>query len=221
LAGVKLSVGHIERFNPAIVELKRRVQRGDVGRVFQIHARRVGPFPFRIRDVGVVIDLATHDIDIMRYITGAEVARIYAETEQKIHTEHEDMLSGLLKFRNGAVGVLDINWVTPTKIREITVVGEKGMFLANYLTQDLFFYDTNYQRNGNWDNLQTLLGVSEGDMTRIMLERKEPLRAELESFVDAVAKDTEPLVRGEDGLVALDLAQKMVESGRTNEVIKL
>jgi predicted dehydrogenase len=157
----------------------------------------------------------------MRYLIGDEVERIYSETQQKIHTQHEDMLSGLLKFRNGAVGVLDVNWVTPTKIRELGVVGEKGMFVANYLTQDLLFYENNYMTEGNWDSLRTLVGVSEGNMVRIMIERKEPLRAELESFVQAVTTGTEPLVTGEDGLVALELAQRMVESGRTGEVARL
>ncbi|MBI3964752.1 MAG: Gfo/Idh/MocA family oxidoreductase [Chloroflexi bacterium] len=181
-----LTVGHIERYNPAIVELKRRVQAGELGKVFQIQARRTGPFPDRIRDVGVVIDLATHDLDVMRYVLGSEIERVYAETARRIHTAHEDLVSGLIRFTSGAIGHFDVNWLTPTKIRELTVTGERGMFVANYLTQELSFYANNHLQT-SWEALDTLTGVSEGDMTRYSIQRKEPLRAELEAFVAAVA----------------------------------
>jgi predicted dehydrogenase len=218
--GLKLSVGHIERFNPAIVELKRRLKRGEAGQVFQIHARRLGPFPARVRDVGVVIDLATHDLDIMRYLLDSEVKRIYAETEQEIHTAHEDLLSGLLRFENGVIGLLSINWLTPTKIRELAVTGERGMFLVNYLTQDLYFYENDHA-DSQWESLGLLRGVSEGNMVRLKIEKREPLRVEIESFIQAVLEDGEPPVRGEDGLTALALAQRLVESGQQNRVIVL
>jgi len=218
--GVKLMVGHVERFNPAILELKRRLDDGELGRIFQIHARRLGPFPERVRDVGVVIDLATHDLDVMRYLTGSEVVRIYAETEQEIHTEHEDLLSGLIKFADGTIGVLNINWLTPTKIRELSVTGEKGMFLADYLTQDLYYYENSY-KDGGWEVLGILRGVGEGNMIRVRIEKKEPLKAELESFVVAIIGDREPSVTGADGLKALTLAQWIVKSGRTNKAIRL
>jgi predicted dehydrogenase len=100
--------------------------------VLQVHARRIGPFPERVRDVGVVLDLAPDDIDVMRFVLESEVTRVHAETEQRINTEHEDMLSGVLRFANGVVGVLDVNWLTPTKIRELSVLGERGMFVVDY-----------------------------------------------------------------------------------------
>lgn len=218
--GLKLAVGHIERFNPAIIELKRRLKRGEAGRIFQVHARRLGPFPVRVRDVGVVIDLATHDLDIMRYLLDSEVKRIYAETEQEIHTDHEDLLTGLLRFENGAIGLLSINWLTPTKIRELTVTGERGMFLVNYLTQDLYFYENNHA-DSQWGSLGLLRGVSEGNMVRLKIEKREPLRVEIEAFVKAVREGEEPMVSGEDSLAALALAQSLVESGRENRVISL
>ena len=117
---VKLMIGHIERFNPAVTALKTQLAAGALGRVFQIDARRQGPFPVRIVDVGVVIDLAVHDLDIMRYITGAEVVRAYAETERRIHSTREDLLTGLVRLSDGTVGTLTINWLTPTKIRSST-----------------------------------------------------------------------------------------------------
>ena len=211
-AGVLLTVGHIERYNPAILELHRRLVRGDLGRVFQIHARRLGPFPPRVRDVGVVIDLASHDVDIMRFLTGSEVSRVYAETARRIHTNHEDLLSGLLRFKDNSIGVLDINWLTPTKIRELMVTGEKGMFLVNYLTQDLYFYENNYIKTG-WDTISNISGVSEGDMVRLRIDKVEPLRAELDRFVRATRGEVAPLVTGEDGLAALRIASSLVQSG--------
>src|SRR5207244_8738424 len=91
-----LTVGHIERFNPAIRELRRRLAAGELGRVFEIRATRLGPFPARIRDVGVVVDLAPHDLDVMRYLIDSDPVRVYGETERRIHTEHEDLFVGLL-----------------------------------------------------------------------------------------------------------------------------
>jgi len=216
--GLRLSVGHVERFNPAIREMKSRLMRGELGRAFQIHARRLGPFPERVRDVGVVIDLATHDIDVMRYLTDSEPVRVYAETERRVHTEHEDLLSGVLKFANGAIGVLDINWLTPTKIREISVTGERGMFLANYLTQDLYFYENNFGPQG-WSPTVPLLGVSEGNMLKLRIDRGEPLKLELAAFVSSVANGCQPEVRGEDAVAALTIAQAIVRSGETARTI--
>ena len=186
-----LAVGHLERFNPAIVALKHRLDEGDLGRVFRLHARRMGPFPARIRDVGVVIDLATHDIDISRYLLGSEPVRIFAETARRIHTDHEDMVSALLRFEDNAVVQLDVNWLTPTKIRELTLTGERGMFHANYLTQELAFYENHDADSGVANQVAT---VTEGRMVRFMVQPKEPLRAELEDVVAAVADDRPPLV---------------------------
>ena len=137
-SALKLMVGHIVRFNPAVQELKRKLQNGDLGRIFQIICRRVGPFPARIRDVGVVVDLATHDLDLMRYITGLDPLRVYAETEKRINTDLEDLVIGLLRFPGGITGALEINWLTPTKVREVLVLGERGLFRVDDLTQDLF-----------------------------------------------------------------------------------
>ncbi len=211
-----LIVGHIERFNPAVMALKERLQAGELGRLFQIDARRQGPFPARIRDVGVVIDLAVHDLDIMRYITQSEVTRVYAETERRLHTSHEDLLTGLVRLSDGAIGTLTINWLTPTKIRELYVTGERGMFRVDYLTQDLYFYENAGAPSGQWETLQVLRGVSEGRMIRHVVAKKEPLRAELEAFLAAVRGEAEPPVSGRDGLRALELAQAIVRSGETH-----
>jgi len=214
-------VGHIARFNPAIQLLKQKLQAGELGRIFQIICRRAGPFPARIRDVGVVVDLAPHDVDVMRFLIGAEPVRVYAETEQRIHTEHEDLLLGLLRFQDGVIGSLEINWLTPTKVREVLVLGERGMFRVDDLTQDLYFHENAHARNVQWPTLQALKGVSEGSMIRFAFQRCEPLKAEMQAFLRAVSEGTPVPISGEDGLAALRLALALVESGRTHRAIEV
>ncbi len=222
-AGVPLMVGHIERFNPAVTELKARVRAGELGRVLQVHARRVGPFPERVRDVGVVLDLAPHDIDVMRFITGSEVARVQAETEQRINTEHEDMLSGLLRFANGVTGVLDINWLTPTKIRELSVLGSRGMFVVDELARELTFFENEFHardQQGDWA-AHHLKGVSEGRRTSIPIEKREPLRVELEAFARAVREGTPPAVTPDDALAAMAVAEALICAAETHTAVTL
>jgi predicted dehydrogenase len=208
-AGRMLSVGHIERFNPAIRELRRRLAADELGRIFEIRATRLGPFPARIRDVGVVVDLAPHDLDVMRYLLGSDPVRLYAETEQRIHTDHEDLFVGLLKFANGAVGVLDINWLTPTKQRTLTVTGERGMYTADYLAQQLVFYP-NPSSEGS---------VVEGDRVERVIERREPLAIELDEFARAARDGGVAPVDPHEAMVALLLARAMVESASSGAVI--
>lgn len=213
--GTKLSVGHVERFNPAIIELKRRLEREELGRIFQVRARRVSPFPGRIQDVGVILDMATHDIDVVRHLLGSDVDRVFAETARKAHATCEDLLSALLRFDNGVIGVLDVNWLTPAKVRQVSVLGEGGMYVTDYLTQDVYWYK-NTPITDSWESLKVFRGAMEGDMVKIHLRKEEPLRAELVSFVSAVSEDREPEVNGTDALVAIDLSITLAESGRLN-----
>jgi UDP-N-acetylglucosamine 3-dehydrogenase len=219
LRNVKIAIGHIERFNPAIIELKRHLMAGELGKLFQLHARRLGPFPPRIRDVGVILDLATHDVDIMRYLTNSEITQIHAETQRRIHSTCEDLLLGILRFADDVIGVLDVNWLTPTKIREITITGEKGMFLVNYLTQDITFYENDYT-SVSWDALRSLKGVSEGTMTRFKVQKAEPLRLEYEDVLAAILNNTPPTVTGEDGLATLLVAHRLLAAASESASIK-
>lgn len=168
-----------------------------------------------------MIDLAPHDMDLMRYLTGLDPVRIYAETEQRIHTDHEDLVVGLLRFPDSVTGTLEINWLTPTKVREVLVLGERGLFRVDDLTQDLYFYENAHLAGRVWPAYQTLKGVSEGSMIRFSLERYEPLKAELQAFLRAVQEGSTVPVSGEDGLAALRLALALVESGQTHRVIEV
>lgn len=219
--GRQLMVGHVVRFNPAVQLLKKKLQQGELGRIFQIICRRVGPFPARVRDVGVVIDLAPHDLDLMRFLTGLEPLRVFSETEHLISTDQEDLLLGLVRFPGGITGGLEINWLTPAKVREVLVLGERGLFRVDDLTQDLYFYENAYAEGNIWPALQTLRGVGEGSMTRYALQRYEPLKAELQAFVTAIRDRVPVPVSGKDGLAALRLALALVESGKTHQVVKV
>jgi predicted dehydrogenase len=222
-AGVLLTVGHVERFNPAVRALKVRLAAGEAGRILQVHARRVGPFPQRVRDVGVALDLAPHDIDVMRFLLDSDVVRVHAETERRIATEHEDLLLGMLRFANGVVGVLDVNWLTPTKIRELSVLGERGMFVVDYLAHSLTFFENDHHQReepAGWAARHTK-GVSEGPVREIDVEKREPLRVELEAFVAALREGGPPPVSPDDAIAAMEAAEALVSAGATGDDVSL
>ncbi len=220
-AGVHAAVGHVERFNPALLELRRRVQAGQLGDVFHIATERVGPFPDRIRDVGVVKDLATHDIDLVQWLGGASVEVLAAQTQFRSGRSHEDLvlIQGALTSRVSFNSVVD--WLTPMKSRRTRILGERGMLLADTLTGDLFFY-ANGHVPVEWPAASQFRGVSEGDMTRYALARREPLLAELEAFVDVLdGTDADAVVGLEQGLQTLQVAEAVLESARTAESVRL
>ncbi len=218
--GLTLTVGHVERFNPALLELKQRLNQGELGHVFQFHGSRLSPFPAYIRDVGVVMDLAVHELDIMRYLAGTEVEKVYAETQRNVHEKCEDALSGIIRFRNGIVGVLDINWLTPTKVRELRITGERGMFLVDYLKQDLYFYE-NSEAPSRWDAMALFRGVGEGNVMKFRLNKVEPLEAEIRAFIEAAKNGTPPAVSGQDAMHALALVQLLLASSERGLMLRV
>ncbi len=213
---VILAVGHIERFNPAIIELRRRINEGMTGRIYQVFAQRLSPYPARIRDAGVVIDLASHDIDLLRYLIGEQIVRIYGETLSSINSDREDMFNGIMRFQSGTVALLDVNWITPKKVRQLTITGARGMFVCDLISQELTFYE-NESAPSQWDALSVLRGVNEGNMLGIRIQRHEPLAAELADFVQAVSESRQPKVTGEDGYETLRIALEFVQSAENLE----
>jgi len=216
---VPVQVGHVERFNPAVLELGRLIKDGWLSSIYSIASRRAGPFPDRIRDVGVTIDLATHDADILSWIAGERPSRVYAETAQRIHASHEDLLFGLLHFPSGATGMLDVNWLTPAKRRQLIVVGEEGMFELDYLTQRLTF-----TRATDTTNPRLIGGYAptfEGDVAELPVLSGEPLAAEIEAFLQVVREGGRPLVDAEDGLWAVAIATSLLTAAATGQAVDL
>jgi UDP-N-acetylglucosamine 3-dehydrogenase len=202
---VVLGVGHIERFNPVIRGLKTILDTGEIGRILQVSIRRIGPSPDRDRGAGVFLDLATHDVDITRFLTGSEVKSVASLSANNNVSKYEDLGAGLLGMEDGSIAIIIENWVSPIKIREIAVTGDKGMLVADTLTQDLFQYDNDYKLS-EWAPIQTFRGMSEGRMVRHRLTKGEPLRLQLESLVQSVITGTPFGIPGQDGLLTLATA---------------
>jgi len=216
--GVRLGVGHVERFNPVIGAMKSAIEAGVLGRIFQITIRRIGPKPDRDRGVGVFLDLATHDIDLVRHLSSSEIDSFASEALSVLGTPHEDLGIGLLRMRNRVLAVIVENWVSPTKVREVAVTGQNGMLVADTITQDLFQYENDY-RATDWPAMRNLRGMSEGRMIRHRLQKGEPLRLELEAFARSVIEGVPFPVTGNDGLRALELALRLRTASQADKIV--
>ena len=218
-AGVRGAVGHVERFNPALIAARERI--GQLGELISIATERRGPFPARIRDVGVVKDLATHDLDLVRWIGGSPVEAIAAQTSHRMGREHEDLVVATGRLASGVTFNCQVDWLTPMKSRSTRILGERGMLLADTLTGDLTLYE-NADRPIEWAATQQLRGVSEGNAVRYALDRREPLVVEHEAFRAYVGGDDgAPIVTLEAGLETVVTAEAVLASARSGETVKL
>lgn len=217
---VLLSIGYVERFNPAIRALREELRRKSAGRVYQMHARRLSPLPDRGGLAGVALDLATHELDVMRFLSSSEPVRVYAETGGVKGAAREDLVCASLRFESGTTGLIEANWLTPMKIRQLSVTTESGMFVADYLTQDLYLYEQP-QSESEWETLGVMRGANEGRMIRFALHRREPLAVEWEQFLEAVLAEAAPPVPPEEGVAALAAARAIIASGQSNVPVSL
>jgi predicted dehydrogenase len=215
-AGVRAAVGHVERFNPALLELRRRL--AELGEVLLIRTERVGPFPDRVRDVGVVKDLGTHDLDLVRWLGGAPIASLAAQTGHVMGREHEDLVLVTGRLENDVAFSCNVDWISPTKIRRTRVLGAQGMFEADTLTADLTLYRNGERATAPW--LQQQRGVTEGDMTRFAIAKPEPLGAELQAVLAMVRGEDSAVVTLEEGLEAVRIAEAVLESARSGETVR-
>ncbi|WP_194422092.1 Gfo/Idh/MocA family protein [Microbacterium abyssi] len=215
-AGLIGAVGHIERFNPALQEMRRRIEAGELGAVYQVATRRQGPFPSRIADVGVAKDLASHDVDLTAWVVQSDYERVFAQTAFKSGREHEDMITITGRTASGVIVNNIVNWLSPMKERVTVVTGEKGAFVADTSTGDLTFY-----ANGTipleWESVSSFRGVSEGDVTRFAFAKREPLRVEHEAFRDAVLGEKTDVVTMEQGQRTLMVVEAALDSARSGE----
>ena len=218
-AGVRGAVGHVERYNPALLAARERI--GELGELISIATERRGPFPARIKDVGVVKDLATHDLDLVRWIGASPVEAVAAQCSHRMGREHEDLVLATGRLASGVTFNSQVDWLTPMKSRSTRVLGERGMLLADTLTGDLTLYE-NADRPIEWAATQQLRGVSEGNAIRFALDRREPLVVEHEAFrAYAAGDDDAPVVPLEAGLETVVTAEAVLESARTGETVKL
>ena len=218
--GLVGAVGHVERFNPALIELRKRLEQGELGQVYQIHTRRQGPFPARIADVGVVKDLASHDIDLTAWLANSPYTEIAAQTAFQSGRQHEDMITISAKLANGTIINHLVNWLTPFKERLTLVTGERGAFIADTLTADLTFYE-NGTIDSDWDAVIAFRGVSEGTVTRFALDKREPLKSEHEAFRDRILGKPSEAVSLSEGLNVLRVCEASIESAKSGQSIKM
>jgi UDP-N-acetylglucosamine 3-dehydrogenase len=219
-ANVIGAVGHIERFNSALQEARKRVLAGELGTIYQVATRRQGPFPSRISDVGVVKDLATHDIDLTSWITGKNYLQVSANAAFRSGREHEDLISVSGLLEDSIVVSHLVNWLSPLKERKIIITGEKGTFVADTLRADLTFYE-----NGKIEISQSELahfrGVTQGDVHILAFEKPEPLVVEHQNFRDAVLGKPSDIVSLEEGTTTVKIADAIIKSYTNKSLVKL
>jgi len=219
-AGLVGAVGHIERYNPALQQLRARLEHGELGTMYQVVTRRQGPFPARIADVGVVKDLATHDIDLTGWVTQQSFRSVAARTAYKSGRAHEDLVAVVGQLTDGTVTSHLVNWLSPMKERVTIVTGERGAFVADTLTADLTFH-ANGLIPTTWDEIASFRGVSEGDMTRYAFPKPEPLRTEHEAFRDAVLGKSTDIVTMRQGLETVAVAEAVLASASSGRTVDL
>jgi UDP-N-acetylglucosamine 3-dehydrogenase len=200
-AGVKLMVGHIERFNPAVTKLKEIIDSGLLGKIVSISARRVGPYNPRIRDVGVILDIGVHDIDVISYLYSKRVNEVYSIAGSDIHS-FEDHAVIVLRYDHEFSGIVETNWLTPHKVRNLTVIGVSGVAYLDYIDQTVELHDREWIRKAK-------------------VEKAEPLKRELEHFIDSISNGTKPVTSGEDGIHALEVAMAAIKSYHEGKAVKI
>jgi len=213
-AGLVGAVGHIERYNPALQEAQRRLDQ--LGSLYQVVTRRQGPFPARIADVGVVKDLATHDIDLTAWITGQRYTSVSARTALRTGRQHEDLVAVVGTLEDGTITNHLVNWLSPLKERVTILTGELGAFVVDTLNADLTFF-ANGTVTSPWGEMAQFRGVSEGDVIRYAIAKHEPLRMEHENFRDAVLGKQAKIVTMEQGLTTIRVAEAIIKSAESKE----
>ncbi len=200
-----LAVGHIMRYNSGVVKVKELLKQGIVGKPLVLSFKRLGMMFTRVSDIGVVKDLAIHDIDLIRFLLNKDPIEVFAYTGRVKHV-NEDYSTALLKVNGNISCFLENNWLSPSKVRELIVTGEEGI---------IHFDDA-------WKQLKIEKYSSEGRREIYPnLKWNEPLKEELKHFLRCIREKMEPKASGKDGLIALYIAEKMLESAKTGKVIKL
>ena len=213
-------VGHIERFNAALQEAKRYLDSGFLGKIHQISTCRQGPFPARISDVGVVKDLATHDIDLTRWLVESNYKSASANVAYITGRKYEDLLIATGEMENGVIVNHVVNWVSPLKERKAVITGERGTFVVDTITSELVFYENGSQAVEN-DFLAQFKGMTQGNVISFAFPKPEALLTEHQNFRDAILGKSKNFVTMEEGLENLRVAEAFLSSALAKEVVYL
>jgi UDP-N-acetylglucosamine 3-dehydrogenase len=197
-----LTVGFLMRFIPGLQHIREAVENKKIGEFVCATAKRVSQWPERIGDVGVVKDVAIHDIDVMRYIVDEDPITVYAKTGSMRHRKFEDYAQIMLTYRDGKSAFIESNWLTPYRTRTLTVTGSDAIMRLDYITQELWIEEPKgtMQPRHPW---------------------QEPLKLELQHFADCILAKKKPVITAADGLKALQIAEATLQSSAKNKAIKL
>ena len=217
--GLVLAVGLIERHNPVVRFAKEAIEKGKFGDVVSISAKRVSSMPGRIRDVGVIMDLGIHDIDVMKYLADSPVKSVYALGGIRSGAEFEDHATVLLNFENGITGYVEVNWLTPMKVRRLALTCMENYVELDYIKQSADISSS--QLPATYDAADLYHLPIEFDTRHVSLKKQEPLRNELEDFLDSIANKREPLVSGTDALETVRVSQAAIRSMKSGEIIMM
>jgi UDP-N-acetylglucosamine 3-dehydrogenase len=216
-AGTVLTVGHIENFNPIVSFLKREVDNGVYGNLLSVSTKRVSSYPGRITDVGVVFDLATHDIDVIRYITQKKILMVSA-IGGGVMGKREDYVNILLALQDDISATIETNWLTPVKIRRATFTFEKKYVELDYMSQSM---DVLSSQLINFSPEQSYNLQQEHELRRVTMKRQEPLKLELSNFIGAIEGKNKLLVTGEDGLETIKVAVAVLNSLKNKMMVEV
>lgn len=189
---VKFFVGHIERFNPAVKKVKEIIQKGEIGEITAIMARRVGGFPPQIKDADIAVDLAIHDIDIVNYLMEDVPEKVFVNKKLNHTEKRADSVEFFLLYKKASAYV-QANWITPVKIRTLSITGTEGYLEMDYITQKIQFYKSNYEKFHEEfaDFSDYIMRFSEPDTITISVAKKEPLKEEILYFIDCISNNRE------------------------------
>jgi len=216
--GLKIAVGHIERHNPVVSFVKNGLEKNNFGELIHLSSKRVSSFPGRIKDVGVIFDFGVHDIDVMRYLAG-EVKSVYATSGRfNRDIDFEDHATIVLNFENGLSGTLELNWLTPVKIRRLQLTCSKKFIEIDYINQSV---DINSASFDKIDEMNLFNIPIHYKRNSISLQKREPLKNEIEDFVHCIEKNRSPLVSGYDGMMAVKISEAAVKSCNKKERVKI
>ncbi len=217
--GLVLAVGQIERHNPVVKFARDSILKGRFGDVVSIAARRVSTLPGRIRDVGVLMDLGIHDIDVIRYLAQSPVRSVYALGGKRQNKQFEDHANILMEFENDIMGFVEVNWLTPMKVRRLSITCLKNYVELDYMKQTADVSSS--QVSGAIDHSDLYRLPIEFDIRHVSLKKQEPLRNEQEDFLDSIQNSRQPLINGRDGTETLKVCQAALKSINEGKRVKL
>ena len=207
---VIMTTGHIERFNPVISYAKRSLDNGNWGDIVSLSSRRLSMHPERIRDVGVIFDLAIHDLDILSYLANSSVSKVHSIGSSYMHSDFEDHAMVIIEFKNLIKASSEVSWLTPFKVRKLDLTCERAYVSLDFANQKVIVRSSNYDNTQKINSYEIGSNISTKEPSIV---KEEPLKLELFNFFESVISNGKvlPLVSNKEAVDAVKLAQEITE----------